>query len=469
MQRKLLSLVLALTIATISTWVAMGAPALEATTATGVIAYAGLDAQGGAVSIKTVRPNGAEAQTVYTTTEYGHISDIAWKPDASEIAFIDKREQVYSLFNQDIYGIKPDGSNLRRISNPPLFAGLPGSYQTGVVQGALRNNSGRFNVNVISLYIQGATNAAQGAFVNNLDTLTFNFTVADLGAGELQYMVVIWSDLSGGPYREIVPAVVDVTPGQTVNLNTLDFVGQTNQPNISDLSWSHNSALLGVILENGGSGPWQFAAAGQAVGTSLADVALISALALSPSSNQMAYWRLIGGEGVIALNQIGGNASTEQGILRDDVASLNHDRHIAWLPDGSGLVISVNGEIFDYDIASQQVRQLTNFGGGPKVDRVSVSPEGQEIAFSYSPSPGSSDIWILNRQTLQTRALTNDGRSAFPSWSRVDPPASTPTPMPTNTPAPMPTNTPAPGSTPISTPVPPEQLTNRLYLPSITR
>jgi hypothetical protein len=103
------------------------------------------------------------------------------------------------------------------------------------------------------------------------------------------------------------------------------------------------------------------------------------------------------------------------------------------------------------------------------VDRVSVSPEGQEIAFSYSPSPGSSDIWILNRQTLQTRALTNDGRSAFPSWSRVDPPASTPTPMPTNTPAPMPTNTPAPGSTPISTPVPPEQLTNRLYLPSITR
>jgi len=259
---------------------------------------------------------------------------------------------------------------------------------------------------------------------------------------------------------------VDVQPGQTVNLGQLDFVGQTNQPNISDLSWSHDGSLLSVILENGGSGPWQFAAAGQAVGASLADISLISALALAPTSNQMAYWRLTGSEGVIALNQIGGNASTEQALLNDSVASLNHDRHIAWLPDGSGLVISVNGEIFDYDIASQQVRQLTNFGGGPKVDRVSVSPDGQEIAFSYSTAPGSSDIWLLNRQSLQSRALTNDGRSAFPSWSRVDPPAPTPTSTPTNVPAP---NTPTPGSTPTSTPIPPEQLTNRLYLPSVAR
>lgn len=455
-RKMFFSLVLLLILA--AGWAATQPVAFGASTAAGVIAYAGLDAQGSAVSIKTIKPDGSGGATLYTTDQYGEISDVAWAPNAGEIAFIDKREAVYSVFNQDIYGIKPDGSGLRRISNPPMFAGLPGSQQTGVVQGALRNNSGRFNVNIISLYIQGATIASQGSFINPLDTLAFNFTVADLGSGQLHYMVVIWSDLNGGPYREIIPAVVDVQPGQTVNLGQLDFVGQTNQPNISDLSWSHDGSLLGVILENGGgSMPWKIASIGEAVGALMTDVSMISALALSPTDNRVAYWRLTGSEGVIALNQIGGNASSEQILLQDSTASLNHDRHIVWLPDGLGLVISVNGEIFDYDIASQQVRQLTNFGGGPKVDRVSVSPDGQEIAFSYSPSAGVSDIWILNRQTLQSRALTSDGRSAFPSWSRVDPPA--------------PANTPTPGSTATltSTPAPPEQLTNRIYLPSVTR
>ncbi|HRJ44810.1 MAG TPA: hypothetical protein PL105_23135, partial [Caldilineaceae bacterium] len=318
----------------------------------------------------------------------------------------------------------------------------------------------------------------QGTFFNNLDTLTFNFTVADLGPGQLHYLVAIWSDPSGGPYREIIPAVVDVTPGQTVDLGQLDFVGQTNQPKISDLSWSHDGSLLGIILENGGSSPWQVAGAGQAIGSQMANVGLISALALSPTDNRIAYWRLTGGEGVIALNQIGGSGASEQIILNDSVASLNYDRHIAWLPDGSGLVISVNGEIFDYEIASRQVRQLTNFGGAAQIDRVTVSPNGQEIAFSYSPNAGGSDIWILNRQSLQARALTSDGRSAFPSWSRVDPPAptnptSTPTPIviPSATATATPTNIPfvTPTPTPTSSPTPISAPSSAIYLPAVTR
>lgn len=448
----------------------------DAIATAGVIAYAGLDAQGRAVSIQTIRPDGSNGKTIYTTDQNGGISDIAWAPNAGEIAFIDKKETAYSPFSQDIYGVKPDGSGLRRISNPPQFAGLPGGLPTGAVKGELRNNSGRFNVSIISLYVQGAVSAGQGTFFNNLDTLAFNLTVADLGPGQFHYMVVIWSDPSGGPYREIIPAVVDVNPGQTVDLGQLDFVGQTNQPNISDLSWSYNGSLLGVILENGSSSPWQFAGAGEAIGSQLADAGPISALALSPTDTRIAYWRLTGAEGVIALNQFGGSGASEQIILNDSVASLNYDRHIAWLPDGSGLVISVNGEIFDYEIASQQVRQLTNLGGAAQIDRVTLSPDGQEIAFSYSPTTGSSDIWILNRQSLQARALTNDGRSAYPSWSRVDPPGptaptSTPTPTPTATQSKTPTPTPTgrPGQTPTPTHTPSATPASRIFLPAVTR
>ena len=392
------------------------------TAATGVIAYAGLSNDGRAVSVKTIQPDGGNPQTLYTTSQFGDISDIAWSPNAQEIAFIDKSEAPYSLFNQDIFALNPVNNAVRRLSNPPRFTGLPAGYQTGTVQGTLRNNSGRTNVSLISIYVQGATSGAQGTFINHLDTVSFNLNVADLGNGTMQYLVIVWSDSFGGPYREIIPAVVDVLPGQSVNLGTLDFVGQTFQPNISDLSWNHNGTLAGVILENGATSPWQFMASGEATGSQMLDPGgSISALALSPTDNRVAYWRATGAEGVIALNQIGGSALTEEIIINDQQASLNYDRHIAWLPDGSGMVISANGEIFDYIIATHQVRQLTSFNGAAQVDRVTVSPDGNVIAFSYSTTPGTSDIYLLNRQTFAFTQLTTDGRSAFPSWSRVDP------------------------------------------------
>ena len=48
------------------------------TAATGVIAYAGLSNDGRAVSVKTIQPNGSNHQTLYTTSQIGDISDIAW-------------------------------------------------------------------------------------------------------------------------------------------------------------------------------------------------------------------------------------------------------------------------------------------------------------------------------------------------------------------------------------------------------
>ncbi|GAB4263113.1 MAG: hypothetical protein Kow0080_01110 [Candidatus Promineifilaceae bacterium] len=404
---------------TTAVW-AQPSPPTATSAMTGRIAYAGLDANGKAISIRAINPDGSQPETLYTLQGAGEISDVAWHPNGSEIAFLSSEEAAYSLFFQDVFAVNILSKQVRRISNPPRFTGLPGSYATGKVRGTLRNNAGVNNISIISLYVQGATSGVQIPLFNILDQVPFEVDVADLGPGVQQYIFISWSHTSGGPYKEIVATPIDVQAGQTVDVGLIDFVGTTSQPKLSDLSWNGDGSLAGVLLENGATVPWGFTGTGQTFGSSLGDVGFISTVALSPAGNLMAYYKVTGAEGKIALNNVGGTSATEQIILNDTTASLNYDRHIAWLPDGSGLVITVNGEIYDYILATAQVRQLTNFGGGAQVDRVTASPDGRYVAFSYSPNLGQSDIYILDRQALTITPLTTDGRSAFPSWSRGD-------------------------------------------------
>ncbi|MCA9981638.1 MAG: DUF1727 domain-containing protein [Anaerolineales bacterium] len=320
---------------------------VTANTSTGRIAYAGLDANGRAVSIRAINPDGSQPETLYTLQDVGEISDVAWHPHGREISFLASDEAAFSPFFQDIFAINILNKQVRRVSSPPRFAGLPSPYATGKVRGTLRNGAGANNISIISLYVQGATGGVQIPTFNMLDEVAFEVDVADLGPGVEQYIFISWSHTSGGPYKEIVPTPVDVQAGQTVDVGLVNFVGNTAQPKLSDLSWNGDGSLAGVLLENGGTAPWGFARAGETFGASLGDVGLISTVALSPVGNQMAYYKVVGGEGAIALNNVGGTAATEEIILNDPTSSLNFDRHIAWLPDGSGLVIAVNGQVAD--------------------------------------------------------------------------------------------------------------------------
>src|ERR1043166_4937275 len=47
------------------------------------------------------------------------INGLAWRPDGKEIAFTSSHEAVQSLYLSDLYTILPDGSDLRKITNPP--------------------------------------------------------------------------------------------------------------------------------------------------------------------------------------------------------------------------------------------------------------------------------------------------------------------------------------------------------------
>ncbi|MFK9175248.1 hypothetical protein ACJEI5_25110, partial [Escherichia coli] len=43
----------------------------------------------------------------------------AWRPNGWEIAFASNHEEAYSIFDRDIYAIRPDGVGLRKLTNAP--------------------------------------------------------------------------------------------------------------------------------------------------------------------------------------------------------------------------------------------------------------------------------------------------------------------------------------------------------------
>jgi hypothetical protein len=99
----------------------------------------------------------------------------------------------------------------------------------------------------------------------------------------------------------------------------------------------------------------------------------------------------------------------------------------SWSPDGERLVFASNhdGDLDIYSIARSggQPTQLTNSDG---IDTdPSWSPDGASIAFAsdrdtpaYNNFPGSPEIYVMNSDGSDVRALTNDNRDSFmPMWS----------------------------------------------------
>ena len=98
----------------------------------GVIAYVAPNRAKGD-EIHLIQPDGSGDQLLFRTNNplpeiLSDIFSLAWKPDASELAFSSAHEYTCSLYEADIYTIRPDGSNYRRVSAPPACgarAGLP--------------------------------------------------------------------------------------------------------------------------------------------------------------------------------------------------------------------------------------------------------------------------------------------------------------------------------------------------------
>lgn len=419
------------------------------------------------LTVERIEPTGGDRTTLWTHPEAisPQLYDVAWNPAATELAFTSNHEQLYSAFHSDIYGIKPNGTGLRRISNPPIHADWPNGKATGTVTGKVRNDYST-GVAPFVLFVEGAK-AATSLSIPEFGQ-SYDFTVpdvVDLGAGVLQYVVYSWSSNSCANGKEYAAAVVDVVAGQTVDVGTLTFNGFCNRYDAAQMAWSHDGSRLGALI---GTTSHQFNATGEAIGRDLysSSDSFASDLAWSPTTNEILTTRLINGTTYqIFRAQADGSSGTQ-------IAIDNQNDHAApaWLPDASGFVFTYGSPGFaigHFDLGSQQATVLAQFAN-EIISNLSVSPTGRYIVFERRLG-NSTDLWILDRTNPHLLwPLTEDGQSRNPDWSRVDPtnPADgTPTPTATTQPGTTPTATAT--SRPTTTPDPSQ--TEKLYMPLIAR
>ncbi|MBN1886706.1 MAG: PD40 domain-containing protein [Thermoflexales bacterium] len=361
----------------------------------GSIAYVGLDEAGYAKTVKRVDPDGANSQTLWTypgaSSSTNHIYDVAWKPDGSELAFSSDHEMAYSAFHSDAYGVKPDGSGLRRISNPPSKAELEaGGYSYGTVTGKVYNNYG--SVTVFQVYVEGAADAVSVNVGGWHDEVSFSVpNVADLGVG-LQYVVFTWSKADSGVCKEYAAAVVDAVAGQTVDAGTLTFGGTCGKYNGESLSWKRDGSELSLDVIT----PRRFQAAGQAIGADLFNApSLAGKQAWSPVDDRVLYhyWSTDAGTRGIYLTTVGGGYGTR--LVNDGGAVWVS---LAWLPDGQGFVFALDRNLYQYELASSQVVTLATLYN-EYVSNPSVSPDGRYVAFERQSTgtPLQYELWILDR------------------------------------------------------------------------
>ncbi|MBN2004478.1 MAG: hypothetical protein JXA21_14075 [Anaerolineae bacterium] len=387
------------------------------------IAFIGMDADGYAKTVNRVNPAGTSRITLWAhpgvMTFTGFIGDVAWNPGGTELAFSSDHESAYSAFNSDVYGIHPCGGKMRRITNPPSKVELgAGAYTPGTVTGKVRNDYG--SVATFSVYVQGAAEAISVEVGGLGNEASFSVPdVADLGTTQ-HSITFIWSngtDCVNG--REYKAAVVDVISGSSVDAGTLAFNGTCGVYNSDSITWKGDGSVLGVDV----IAPRAFQVSGQAIGSDLFAARLTSDNpAWSPINDYILYHGLEpGSSGGIFLTSQGEDQGT---CLVNDGGALNVTA--AWLPDGSGFVYTMNRQLREYTLATVSDKLLVEFYN-EEVDNPSVSPDGTYVVFerhTTAITPPQYDLWIVNRHTpAEMWALSTNGRSSNPDWSRTDLPS----------------------------------------------
>lgn len=398
--------------------------------------------------IQRISPNGAnpQPQTVWShpNEPYG-LFNVRWNPTATELAFTSDHESPFSPFSADVYGIRMDGAGLRRITNAPSHADMQASgLGRGSVRVSVTNNYNTFTdpISFFRVYIQGAPEWGVLTLPSQSGTTEVTVpNVVDLGTGVMQDIVFLYSSGACGAVRRYVPGFVDVVAGQTVSVD-LAFDGTgcgfSGVREATHLSWKRDGSEIGFLVV---SSPFRISAAGGGPGVPWWQGAgLTTSPAWSPVNNQVLYGRdLVGIQRIEPDTEQGGTSVVppQQGGYPD---------YPAWLPDGSGFLYVESGNLFYSSIQGTNIRQLTFFVN-EFVHQPSVSPDGNYVVFERQ-SGDLKVLWLMEWDNPTNMWPLTQGRR--PDWSRVNPS------VPSN-------------PTPTSTPVPPEQLTNRVYLPSVTR
>jgi hypothetical protein len=375
--------------------------------------------------IRFIEPDGSRDRLIWSTGKpdpYGleRISSLDWRPGGSELAFVSDHEWACSIFESDLYGIRPDGSGYRRITNAPACAELA-AYPTGAVVVEIQNrteSAGPFFV-----YVQGAPGPR---FVSTSSDTVLVDEVADLGAGILQFVTV-----TDGTYRWWgLP--VDVRAGSTVHAPRQVLSADAfTEFGAQSPSWHSSGTKLAFVLGLGsmrqiGANPGPLSAGDSLLGGVATAGVVNDHLAWGPIpavADSLLYATFASDGFVLDGIYLAAAGGSNRGVRLAATEGLVQG--LAWLPDGSGFVYSAaedfdsHANIYAYSFASDQITPLTSFTN-EFAGQLTVSPDGQRIVFEraadlYFPSEPPA-LWIMNRDGGDQRLLVENGRA--PAWSR---------------------------------------------------
>lgn len=393
--------------------------------ATGTVA-AGPSATGGTIayistdrsSVHLVAPDGSGdhvAWSVPTGTVYG-VEDVKWSPDGSRLAIASGHEALCSIYQYDLYTLRPDGSDLTRVTNSPACAGLVGKPTGGVsvkVDNLLTDEVQFF------VYVAGAPQAQLVTIDGGFEGTVVFPTVADLGAGVPQYVVA-----SNGNLRWFSAGVsADVIPGGTVDAGTLTIDADSITTfGAMSVTWSPDAGTLGYQFGQGAL--WRVDAdpASEVGERPLFDLPPGTSLlgndpAWSPVGDEVLYERFDTDPWSVSRAIVGGSDPGTPVVT----VSLTHG--IAWLPDGSAFVVSGSdsllgsADLYLVDIATGSATPLTAEGNAYAY-WPAVSPDGMNVAYTHiegSPSaPTAVELRTMgidgsSDQVIATNAIQ-------PSW-----------------------------------------------------
>ncbi len=381
--------------------------------------------------------------------ETDNISGVAWKPDASGLAFTSDYEQECSLRQSEVYTVHPDGSNLKRITNAPACDEL-GTFAKGSVTVQVQNTLN--DVSIVFVYVQGAPQA-KTLIVAAGGSRTITLTdVADFGAGVEQFVVV-----SAGLYRWINPlARADVLPGETVDAGEVQLTNANKFENwgANSPSWRRDASTIGFTVGSIGMYEISPTPANGLWGEPLpmGANAFASAMAFSPVGDDVLY---VNGS-MILKGMPGANPqSTELVNYEGTFAGLD------WLPDGSGFVFAQFstfvgvGNTWLYTFEGPQLTSLTELESGYAFNPA-ISPDGRSIVYAYAATGESvPELRIRSLDGSQDEPLGVSG--TLPDWGLT---AQNPEPTPEQTPGPTPNPTPGPTPGPDA---------DKTYLPNLVR
>ncbi|HEX6124653.1 MAG TPA: hypothetical protein VFZ23_04705, partial [Pyrinomonadaceae bacterium] len=381
----------------------------------------------GSTEIRLINPDGTNDRQLWTHPDLNEqlgIFEMAWKPDGTELAFSSAHEATSSPYLADIYAIRPDGSGLRRITNPPGREGLARFPKGSVTVNVVNYTPAREGPPSFVVYVEGADDPQQVLIPSGTSkTVTFK-SVADFGRRP-QMVIAMY-----GKYRWFVPGV-DVVPGRNVTAPMFPITDQGYELHgafrpvwRSDGSRiSFRSGLCHVSSSSSTAAPGTsafnpFFTGKNPMGTCTWDWGPTPATA-----NQVIYTEnSSGGSNIFQMTEGGAHPGTKLTAFSDLDYQLATD--LRWMPDGSGLLYSTvntfrdSSNIFRYDFATRRTTPVTKLE--KEFARMfSISPDSRSVVFERCPDREKDegcDLWTIGTDGSGARLLVRNGQR--PAWGR---------------------------------------------------